>query len=153
MVNTVKFLFRGHQMNTLWIKIVISGSKEWDNTDHFYKWDDRMNGSMYDSRFFKKHNCLTFITYTKLHINTNVFQICVLIFSVTFQSVVRLFNFGKLYAFWKKLMYCWTYVWSLMICGDIRFLSTGCVFSIPKPWREDRKHTASWIKIIDHRKS
>lgn len=129
MINTVKFLFRGHQMNTLWIKIAVSGSKELDNTDHIYKWDGRINGSMYDSRFYKKHNCLTFIMYTKLHINTKVFQICVLIFSVTFQSVVRLFNFGKLYAFWKKnnilLNIC-------MISHDLRwykiFINEVCVF-------------------------
>lgn len=43
-------------MNTLWIKIAVSGSKELDNTDHIYKWDGRMNGSMYDSRFYKKKN-------------------------------------------------------------------------------------------------
>ena len=32
------------------------------------------------------------------------------------------------------------------------FYPTGCVFSIPKPWRGDKKYTTSWIKIISNHK-
>ena len=28
------------------------------------------------------------------------------------------------------------------------FYPTSCVFFIPEPWRGDRKHSTSWIKII-----
>ena len=33
------------------------------------------------------------------------------------------------------------------------FYPTSCVFSIPKPWRWDRKHSTSWIKIISNPKA
>jgi hypothetical protein len=33
------------------------------------------------------------------------------------------------------------------------FYPTSCLFSIPEPWRGDRKHTTSWIKIISHHKT
>jgi hypothetical protein len=32
------------------------------------------------------------------------------------------------------------------------FYPTNFVFSVPEPWRGDKKHTTSWIKIISHHK-
>jgi hypothetical protein len=54
--------------------------------------------------------------------------------------------------FWDRNSNC-TNIGSSMVCDVIWFLSNELCVSIPEPWRGDRKHTTSCIKIILHHKA
>ena len=46
-------------------------------------------------------------------------------------------------------IYIHVHIVSPIVSGCIYdFYPTSCVFFIPEPWRGDRKHSTSWIKII-----
>lgn len=73
-----------------------------------------------------------------------------MIFSVTFQSVGRLFIFEKLFAFWKKIMYCWTYrnilIFIFQINNEYKVYRTLLIKDLPSDHKLIK--TRIWVYIL-----